>query len=880
MTEPLTEADIVGTWAGLRPLVKAAASSERTADLSRRHKVHDVAERASSPSPAASSRPTGDGRRHRRRGRRARSARARPAAAPSSCALRGAEGSTARGRGGPPTSTSPAATAATAATCSRLDRRPTRARRAARAGPAVPQAEAVYAVAHEMARTLDDVLSRRTRARLLGPRRHAAAAPSDVAALIAPELGLGRGADRTRGRRRTGPRSTHERTAAGLPEHRARRDSTRAACREPVDSRCRPRRRTDAADRVRDAGRRRPRPRSTAARVEVDDALLRAARATVRRRCSSTPRRVAEASRDWWPLAMIWALDGAGRRRAAAVVARPPTPREVAAVLALCNDGARPGHRGRRPQRRVRRERARARRRGARPHRAQRASSTSTTTSLVVDVLPGTFGDLLEDDAARRARRHRRPLAAVDRPVDRRRLARLPRRRPALAPATGRSRTWSSASTSCSPTARAITHRRRAARRGRPRPHPAVRRLRGHARRHHRRPAAAAPGARRPSAARAYAFASFADGLDACRRILQRGATPAVLRLYDAIEADRSYQTGDDAPCCSCSTRATRTIVDATMARRRRGVRGRRAARRRRLVEQWLGHRNDVSALEALISRGLVVDTMEIAGAVARAAARSTSAATAAIRGGRRARSSASAHQSPLATPTARCLYFTFAGQPPADERDALLPRPCGTPGTRAVLARRRRAQPPPRRRPQPGRFVREALGAGFDVLAAVKAGARPERHPQPRQARPARSLVGAAGLAVTARPSGRCSSSTSGRHRSAPRSSRADATVAHEQHRELPPRLARTAGSWSSTPRAMATRASTPRAPRSTRTAGRSTRSASPTSAARRSCGTAPPASRSGPASAGRTSARSAVPRAPRRGLPLRAEPVGHQVE
>lgn len=37
-TETLTVHDIVGTWAGLRPLVKAA-SSGRTADLSRRHKV-------------------------------------------------------------------------------------------------------------------------------------------------------------------------------------------------------------------------------------------------------------------------------------------------------------------------------------------------------------------------------------------------------------------------------------------------------------------------------------------------------------------------------------------------------------------------------------------------------------------------------------------------------------------------------------------------------------------------------------------------------------------------------------------------------------------------------------------------------------------------
>ncbi len=41
--------------------------------------------------------------------------------------------------------------------------------------------------AHEMAPTLDDVLSRRTRARLLD--RHATAAAGVVAELLAPELG-------------------------------------------------------------------------------------------------------------------------------------------------------------------------------------------------------------------------------------------------------------------------------------------------------------------------------------------------------------------------------------------------------------------------------------------------------------------------------------------------------------------------------------------------------------------------------------------------------------------------------------------------------------------------------------------------------------------
>lgn len=38
LAEPLTDADVLGTWAGLRPLL-SDARSERTADLSRRHKV-------------------------------------------------------------------------------------------------------------------------------------------------------------------------------------------------------------------------------------------------------------------------------------------------------------------------------------------------------------------------------------------------------------------------------------------------------------------------------------------------------------------------------------------------------------------------------------------------------------------------------------------------------------------------------------------------------------------------------------------------------------------------------------------------------------------------------------------------------------------------
>ena len=83
------------------------------------------------------------------------------------------------------------------------------------AGLPYRKAEAVYAVREEMATTLDDVLSRRTRARLLA-RDATSAAAEDVARLIAPELGW----DEARIRSEVdGYRAAleHERTAAGLP---------------------------------------------------------------------------------------------------------------------------------------------------------------------------------------------------------------------------------------------------------------------------------------------------------------------------------------------------------------------------------------------------------------------------------------------------------------------------------------------------------------------------------------------------------------------------------------------------------------------------------------------------------------------------------------
>ena len=79
------------------------------------------------------------------------------------------------------------------------------------------RAEAVYAARYEMARTVDDVLTRRTRARLLA-RDASAAAAADVAAPHRPRARLD--ADRAASARSTptAPSSTSERDGRQLPE--------------------------------------------------------------------------------------------------------------------------------------------------------------------------------------------------------------------------------------------------------------------------------------------------------------------------------------------------------------------------------------------------------------------------------------------------------------------------------------------------------------------------------------------------------------------------------------------------------------------------------------------------------------------------------------
>jgi alkyldihydroxyacetonephosphate synthase len=419
----------------------------------------------------------------------------------------------------------------------------------------------------------------------------------------------------------------------------------------------------------------------------------------------------AEASRDWWPLAMTWALDGEVPALAAAV-ARPTDHDQVAAVLAICNDSHIPVT-------------AAAGRSGVVGSSVPvhggvvldlcglSGIRSVDDVSLTVDVLAGTFGDHFE--AELRSRHavtsghwpQSVSLSTVGGWLACRGAGQLSTRYGKIEDmvigmdvtlADGTSiHTGGNARQAAGPdlnqlfvgsegTLGVITGAR----------------LRVHPVPVHERRAA-------------YAFATFADGLDACRRILRRGATPAVLRLYDDVESARSFGTAK-VNVLLVLDEGERAIVDPTM----RVVDDEcRAGENlgRSLVGRWLKHRNDVSQLEKLISGGLVVDTMEITGPWSKLPAIYTEA-TSAIRG-IEGTLAASAHLSHSYVDGA-CLYFTFAGKVDPDRRDEYY-RAVWDAGTRSVLAWGGSLSHHHGVGLNRSRFMRDALGGGLDVLAAVK---------------------------------------------------------------------------------------------------------------------------------------------------------------
>ena len=213
----------------------------------------------------------------------------------------------------------------------------------------------------------------------------------------------------------------------------------------------------------------------------------------------------------------------------------------------------------------------------------------------------------------------------------------------------------------------------------------------------------------------AWSFPTFSAALDAMRRTIRRGAQTAVLRLYDGIESERNFHVDRSNNVLLAFDEGDEAIVEAGMAVLREEC-AEAEPLDDALVEQWFGHRNDVAALEALISKGYVVDTMEVSAPWSRLDAiyDAAVAAISAVPG----TLAASAHQSHSYV-TGACLYFTFAAQVDAGEREAYY-RAVWDAGTRAVLAHGGSLSHHHAVGINRARFVPEALGAVDERLDAV----------------------------------------------------------------------------------------------------------------------------------------------------------------
>lgn len=174
-------------------------------------------------------------------------------------------------------------------------------------------------------------------------------------------------------------------------------------------------------------------------------------------------------------------------------------------------------------------------------------------------------------------------------------------------------------------------------------------------------------------------LASWDDGMEISRELLQAGWRPAVLRLYDEVEAQRNFGTWvqQAAPLLLVMSEGTRVMTPALEAE----LEAARAACRERgatllgeePLRHWLGHRNQVPSWEALLAGGLVVDTIEVAATWDRVRPlhRAVTDAIKAVPG----IIAASGHTSHGYT-TGVNIYFTFVGSATApDEQERIYRR-------------------------------------------------------------------------------------------------------------------------------------------------------------------------------------------------------------
>ena len=455
--------------------------------------------------------------------------------------------------------------------------------------------------------------------------------------------------------------------------------------------------------------------RLAAERIDVDGPTLERLR-SVCATVESDPATLAETGRDWWPLGMIWATQGSVPALPS-VIARPQSPGEVAAVLAVCNEAVIPVT-------------ATAGRSGvcggSVPLHGGIALDLTDVAglrdvdeeSLTVDLAAGTFGD--EAEAAVRSAGltighwpQSMTLSTVGGWLACRSAGQMSNRYGKIedmvvgldvvladgttlttggAPRAATGPDLNQVFVGSEGTLGVITGARL-----RVNPIPQA------------------------TTSAAFGFDSFDSGIEVCRMILRRGCRAAVLRLYDQIEANRSFGLEDT--CLLLihdeADPAEITATEAIVASECRGAEELDSA----LVHQWLEHRNDVSALEAFISKGYVVDTMEVSAPWSKLPG-VNSAVVAAI-SSLDETIAVSAHQSHGYTDGA-CLYFTFGAQPALHEREDYYHEAWNL-GTAAALAAGASLSHHHGVGLNRSGFMEDAMGPAFGVLSALKTALDPQ---------------------------------------------------------------------------------------------------------------------------------------------------------
>jgi alkyldihydroxyacetonephosphate synthase len=223
----------------------------------------------------------------------------------------------------------------------------------------------------------------------------------------------------------------------------------------------------------------------------------------------------------------------------------------------------------------------------------------------------------------------------------------------------------------------------------------------------------------------AYGFSSFADGLEACRQIMQQGANPAALRLYDNLESGVQFDL-PDTNVLLIADEGAQEIVDAGFAISERVC----AAIGEKLdgdaiFERWLDTRylTGKSAEGFKRSPGFVADTLEMIGpwrdlpTIYDEVVAAINAVPGTLAG--------SAHQSHAYVDSA-CLYFSLRGDVEFEKR-AEWYRAAWDAANEVIIRHGATLSHHHGVGLLRARFMNESLGKAFDVLATVKAALDPK---------------------------------------------------------------------------------------------------------------------------------------------------------